>query len=208
MDPEAYNNMVLKPDFSHLKKIISDSEMLKEWGGEIDFDLNEYIAWRAEEEGISPEVISNMAPKRYVPTSADNNPYGEESDFGSLSSFDISQNDPAPSRLAKLWKRGSGVGFFSSFKWKEKLVSVGPGGVIIYFDSTDISEANKASRVIPLAGSYVEATAEGKDSKSFGFQVVAPSRSYFFSCDSRADLDLWLEVISEEITLANNMLIK
>jgi hypothetical protein len=128
--------------------------------------------------------------------------YDEVSNFGSISSLDISRKTPAPSRLAKLWKRGSGVGFFSSKNWKEKLVSVGPGGTITYFDDDDISEENIASRVISLVGSRVETRSKGKDSQSFGFQVVASNRKYIFSCDSKENLDLWLKLITQEIALA------
>ena len=77
----------------------------------------------------------------------------------------------------------------------------------MYFDSTDISESNKASKVIPLQGSFVESLETGMDAKSFGFQLVCPSRSYVFSCDRKDDLDLWLANIAEEINVANSLIV-
>ena len=76
----------------------------------------------------------------------------------------------------------------------------------MYFDSNEITDGNKASRVIPLAGSFVEALSEGKDANasSKGFQLVCPSRSFVFSCSS-AEVELWIAAIAEEIDLANSM---
>jgi len=226
MDPEAFSNIILKPDCSHLSTYIARENLLRQWGGEIDFDLDEYIRWRAEEEGVTDLLTSEV--RRFSATEAANS-LTESSDFSSLSSFDMSHNDPPPTKMDRLWKRGSGVGFFSSFKWKQKLFCVGPGGLAVYFDSTEVSEGNKASRVVPLAGAYAEPIAEGMDAKSFGFQVIAPSRSFVFSCKSnttiyygfqfikkvhvlmpinltgasREELDQWLAALATEISVAN-----
>jgi len=54
MDAESYNNMVLRPDHSHLSPTyISKENLLKEWGGTFAFTLEEYLKWRAEEEGVT-----------------------------------------------------------------------------------------------------------------------------------------------------------
>ena len=53
MDAETYSNIILKPDFSHLVQHISPDNMLEEWGGTLHFSIDEYIQWRAEEEGVS-----------------------------------------------------------------------------------------------------------------------------------------------------------
>lgn len=201
MDPEAYSNMVLKPDFSHLSGVMTKTNMLREWGGEINFSLEDYINWRAEEEGVVELLDKSI--RRYTGAADQVNPLAE--DVGALTSYHISHSDPPARKMGSLWKRGSGVGFFSSFKWKQKLFCVGPGGVMMYFDSNEISETNKASRIMQLAGSYVEPLPEGMDSKQFGFQVVAPSRSFVLSCSSRDEYDAWLEAFTEEISIANKL---
>merc|ERR1719231_1653981 len=37
MDPKAYNALRLKPNFSHLKELVEDDSLLKEWGGTLEF---------------------------------------------------------------------------------------------------------------------------------------------------------------------------
>ena len=52
--------MVLKPDFTHLEKCIDKTFRLKQWGGDLEFDFNEYIAWRAEEEGVNSMLTDDV----------------------------------------------------------------------------------------------------------------------------------------------------
>ena len=205
MDKEAYDNMMLKPDYSHLSKYIKKDQMLKEWGGEMDFDFLEYIEWRAEEEGVKDKL--NNEVRRYVATPADEeDPLDNDDALRSMTSFYMQNNDPAPRKMHSVWKRGSGVGFFATTKWKEKLLCISNGsGFAVYFDALEISENNRAAKVIPLQGSFVEATKEGKDQNSFGFQLVCPGRSFLFSCESNDALDSWLMALQEEIAVANSL---
>jgi hypothetical protein len=179
MDAEAYANMVLKPDFSHLSKVILKDNILREWGGEQSFDLDEYISWRAEEEGVSDLVTDEVRRYSALPPT---DQFADATGVSEISSESISTGDPQPRRIAKVWKQGSGVGFFANYKWKEKLLCIGPGGIAMYFDSLEISPQNKAARIISLAGSYVELIPHGMDDKSYGFQIVSPSRNFSFSC--------------------------
>lgn len=183
MDPEAYANMVLKPDYSHLPLHLAKEDMLRQWGGELTFSLDEYISWRAEEEGVSHLLTKEVRRFTSSSTSSNDETFGDASSIAEITSEAITLGDPAPRRIAKVHKQGSGAGLFANYKWKEKLMSVGPGGVAIYFDSVEISTKNKAARVIPLTGSYVEPLETGIDDKSFGFQIVSPSRNFAFSCE-------------------------
>ncbi len=205
MDKEAYDNMMLKPDYSHLPKYIKKENMLKQWGGEMEFDFHEYIQWRAEEEGVQDKLSNEV--RRYTATPANGeDALANDDALSSMTSFYMQNNDPPPRRMHNVWKQGSGVGFFANTKWKEKLLCISNGsGFALYFDSLEISESNKASKVIPLQGSFIEETKDGKDSKSFGFQLVCPGRSYNFSCESNDALDSWLLAFQEEIAVANSM---
>merc|ERR1711871_445988 len=59
MAKETYDNMILKPSFDHLpEKHVSPANLLKEWGGSLEFDMNAYIEWRAVEEGLEEEEVS------------------------------------------------------------------------------------------------------------------------------------------------------
>jgi hypothetical protein len=62
MAKATYNNMKLKPDFKHLPKHLPAESILKEWGGELDFNLNTYLAWRASEEGV---MLDASAVRQY-----------------------------------------------------------------------------------------------------------------------------------------------
>ena len=205
MDKEAYDNMMLKPDYSHLSTYIKKDQMLKHWGGNVDFDFHEYIEWRAEEEGVKDRL--NNEVRRYTSAPANSeDPLANDDTLSSMSAYYIQNDDPPPRRMHSVWKQGSGVGFFANTKWKEKLLCVGNGsGFALYFDSLEISENNKASKVIPLQGSFIETTKEGKDLKSFGFRLVCPGRSYIFSCESNDALDSWLTAFQEEIAIANSI---
>lgn len=59
MSKEAYDAMQLRVDFSHLPKCLPPGSLLKEWGGEVEFDLTQYVEWRAKEEGVTidPNIV-------------------------------------------------------------------------------------------------------------------------------------------------------
>ena len=60
MRAETYEAMVLKPSFAHLPKHMDAEMMLPRWGGTRAFDLDEYVEWRAREEGVD---LATLCPR-------------------------------------------------------------------------------------------------------------------------------------------------
>ena len=60
MEEEAYNNMIFHSNYNRLTEYISPDNLLKEWGGHLDFNVDDYIKWRAEEEGVSHSFVRNL----------------------------------------------------------------------------------------------------------------------------------------------------
>jgi hypothetical protein len=198
MDAEAYDNMVLRPDFSHLKDHISEENLLVEWGGKFSFDIRSYIDWRAQEEGV---VIDESNVRRYDPKASQSASQGESMIEAMLQ---VSVMDHANLSLKKglLKKQGNGQGFFSTYKWKEKLVILVPG-VLLYFDSTEENEKNFPSKVIPLGsgGCYIELTGKGSDGvdEKLAISLVTPERNYTFAALNEREKDEWVECIRSAI---------
>jgi len=106
-----------------------------------------------------------------------------------------------------LYKQGSGKGFFSNTKWKEKLLIL-MTGTIYYFDKTDVSTTNKASRVISLHGCRVENFAFASEASapfSFGIKLITAERNFVFCCQNENDRNKWEEAIVEEAKVAMTM---
>lgn len=108
---------------------------------------------------------------------------------------------------ATLGKRGNGQGFFSSYKWKEKLVLLLPMGVLVYFDKVAVAEDNLPSKVVALGGGvYVETdgadgnnNGSGGSSKPFQFTIVTPSRNYTFAAENEVQRKQWASAIAETV---------
>jgi hypothetical protein len=233
MDEESYNNMLIKPDCSHLLQYIDKENLLKELGGELEFDVKRYIGntntncntncytnsnrhintntntntnintntseWRALEEGVE---IDYSDIRRY---DAKNVSQISEADMkGQLmqtTSLQLSEGELKPSKIGILSKQGSGVGLFANYKWKDKLVAVGPGGICYYFDSSEISNTNKVSTIIQLLGAYIELT-DGSGNE-FTFQLVTAERNFTFSAKSIEDRNDWIAAFSEQINVSS-----
>lgn len=195
MAKETYENMLLMPDFSHLPDHIDDSSILREWGGSLKFDLEEYIAWRAREEGVD---VRDILPKRYDASVAA--PAGdgasEENPLAGVSSQSLKD---VASKMATVSKRGSGIGMFASYKWKDKLCACS-AGCLLYFSSSEVSETNTVDKLIPLQGSYVEEVTDvsGPTEDHRVFCVVTPARSYHFAVVEEEELQSWIGTIANE----------
>lgn len=199
MEQEAYNNMILRPDFTHLLRdgYIDSQNSLIEWGGERSFSIEEYIIWRAVEEGVEASL---QEPRRYDPTIS-NSLSDLESMELALKSSSIVDNKSSALKVGQLSKQGSGQGWASNFKWKEKLVALLPG-VLLYFDNLDENDAsNKPSAVIVLGqGAYIDESVEGRDNTPFSFQLVTPSRNYRFAARDDTEMYQWIEAISDAVS--------
>jgi hypothetical protein len=228
MAKETYENMVLKPNYDHLPNDhVSPANLLKQWGGSLDFDIDAYIRWRADEEGLADSLPSIMDPASIrtfdgVVTdvsaadaggdSAGSTEGGLESAFSGINAATLKQleGNDGVTRMGSVQKRGSGVGMFASVKWKAKLLCVA-GGCALYFDSTATTEKNKVDKVFNLTGAYAERCSNDNSNDNVKppggkldcvFRVVTPARSFHFACDTEAEVELWLEAFEAEISAA------
>eukprot|EP00290_Baffinella_frigidus_P019144 CAMPEP_0180200004 /NCGR_PEP_ID=MMETSP0987-20121128/6010_1 /TAXON_ID=697907 /ORGANISM="non described non described, Strain CCMP2293" /LENGTH=245 /DNA_ID=CAMNT_0022155125 /DNA_START=211 /DNA_END=949 /DNA_ORIENTATION=+ len=147
--------MNVTQDFSSLHKHLPRSSIPKEMGGDLDFDIEAYIQWRATEEGVEVQPDSFRG---FEPVSQRVEAVAKK--LLAMSSFQAVNHDPTPpTKHGTVQKQGSQGGLFgfASTGWKTKLLVVGPPGFCIYFNSTDISASTKAAAVIRLDGASVEA---------------------------------------------------
>jgi len=200
MDEEAYNNMLVKPDFSHLlQNYVTKENLPVECGGELVFDVKKYVQWRADEEGVN---VNYEEFRRYDPTNtAQVSELDMKQSLMQTTSHQLIHGEMKPTKHGILSKQGSGKGFFANYKWKEKFVAVGPGGICYYFDSPDISDTNKVSTVISLTGGYIELLE--KDSVGYSFQLVTSERNYVFSCQTESDRNDWIVAFNEQFSIGD-----
>ena len=98
-------------------------------------------------------------------------------------------------------KRGSGKGYFGTTRWKPKLLTVGGLG-LVYFDSTEVSAENKASRIVPLGVSdHAERRAPSASSRgpAFQFALTTAAREYLFGAVDEATADAAVAAINAQV---------
>ena len=100
-------------------------------------------------------------------------------------------------------KRGSGRGLLGTVRWKSKLLVVCAEVGCVYFDSDEISDKNRAARLMPLGddGTKVELRAD-RSGGSHCFALVTPAREYLFSVPTADRAAKWVEAIQAEIEAA------
>ena len=94
MDKEAYENMVIRSNLNDLKKYIDTDNLWTAWGGNFEFDIPAYIAWRGAEEGVE---VGGMVPRRFDPSTNKNDAIGDT--FATMSSKAMSTFDPPPTKV-------------------------------------------------------------------------------------------------------------
>ena len=178
MRREAYESLVLKPSFGHLPGVMPRSSMLTQWGGELDFDIDKWVEWRAREEGVAAEALCPRGGgRRFDPKAAA--AAAEEAmadslgaggggsvnakallagEFGSATGGGTPQ---PPRRHGTVEKRGSGRGLFGTVRWKPKLLVVAADVGLVYFDSLEPTTSNVAARIVPLGEPGTRAESRG-----------------------------------------------
>ena len=133
MRREAYAAMVLKPSFAHLAAVMPRGSMLQGWGGELAFDLDEWLEWRAKEEGVpTAELCPRNQGRAFDPAAraaASGEAMADSLHAGSIGARALLSGEVgtsgAPPRLhGAVEKRGSGRGMFGNVRWKPKLLAV------------------------------------------------------------------------------------
>jgi hypothetical protein len=185
LSAELNKRLILKSGFSHLKgKHIAPENMLSVWdpSGTFDFDLDEYVEWRAREEGVAEHEICPRGMGRQYYASMAELP---------ISAAHLLRGGDQVVKHGPARKQGSGLGILSSRKWKTKLLVLCPT-VLFYFDSLAVTDKNKASRIIPLdAGCTV--TIADKDNSMLCVHTAGRDFLFRFEC-SQETLE-WQEAI-------------
>ena len=211
MAKSAYEAMVLKPSFAHLPGHIDAACMLRRWGGELDFDLDAYVEWRAAEEGIAiADVCARGGGRAYDKRAAEAASVQAARESlasgggGTITAKALcgADADPPPRKHGVASKRGSGSGLFSTLRWKAKLLCVAELGVV-YFDGAAPTDDNKASRVIAWDGSVraERCDADGKGPAA-QFAVRTAARDYLFGVDDAKEADEWVAAVNAQAEAA------
>ena len=211
MRREAYAAMVLKPSFAHLGAVMPRGSMLQQWGGELAFDLDEWLEWRAKEEGVPTEELCPRNQGRAFDPAATAAASGDAMadslradsiDARALLSGEVSASSAPPRLHGAVDKRGSGRGMFGNVRWKPKLLAACDIG-LVYFDGLDESDQNKAARIVPLGepGTTV-ARRPSERARPHQFAVVCATREYLFAVPSEEAAAKWLGALEAEIEAA------
>ena len=211
MRREAYAAMVLKPSFAHLGAVMPRGSMLQQWGGELAFDLDEWLEWRAKEEGVPTEELCPRNQGRAFDPAATAAASGDAMadslradsiDARALLSGEVSASSAPPRLHGAVDKRGSGRGMFGNVRWKPKLLAACDIG-LVYFDGLDESDQNKAARIVPLGepGTTV-ARRPSERARPHQFAVVCATREYLFAVPSEEAAAKWVGALEAEIDAA------
>ena len=211
MRREAYAAMVLKPSFAHLGAVMPRGSMLQQWGGELAFDLDEWLEWRAKEEGVPTEELCPRNQGRAFDPAATAAASGDAMadslradsiDARALLSGEVSASSAPPRLHGAVDKRGSGRGMFGNVRWKPKLLAACDIG-LVYFDGLDESDQNKAARIVPLGepGTTV-ARRPSERARPHQFAVVCATREYLFAVPSEEAAAKWVGALEAEIEAA------
>lgn len=187
MHPKAYNSLKLRPNFKHLKEIIDDDSLLKEWGGKLEFDFDEYIAWRAREEG-DEELAANVGavvPRRFT---------GKPPRGVTLAS--LREGDVEITKQGSIHKRGSGGGLFGTLRWKRKYVVVLDGSLWYFNEEKDDAESAREAMLLEKA-TITKMDPKAKHSRDFAFEVAidGTDKPLVLAADSEEDRDAWIAAI-------------
>ena len=211
MRREAYAAMVLKPSFAHLPAVMPRGSMLQEWGGDLAFDVDEWLEWRAKEEGVpAAELCPRNQGRAFDPAAraaASGEAMADSLRAGSIGarallSGEVGASGTPPRLHGAVEKRGSGRGMFGNVRWKPKLLAVCDVG-LVYFDGLDESDQNKAARIVPLGepGTSV-ARRPGERARPHQFAVVCATREYLFAVPSEEAAAKWVDALGVEIDAA------
>lgn len=201
MSEEIFGRLKLKSNFAHLKKdgYVKKDSLLPHWDkeGTFEFDLDKYVEWRAREEGIPlTDVCARGHGRAYDGPLA----YSTIS----VTAQDVLGTEEAREDIVKKgWgeKQGSGLGLFSSNRWKSKYLVL-TSGLLFYFESAKVSDTNEASRMIPIdKNSSVARLAANPDEKKH-MLCLSADREYVFGFSSEKEAQEWANVLQKQCEAA------
>ena len=197
---EIFDRLKLKSSFKHLKKegYVEPASLISHWDpeGTFDFDLDRYVEWRAEEEGVPLDQICARGQGRS---------YNAKSEMErAVSLFELLGTADNREKILKhgsVEKKGSGVGLFASSRWKPKFLVLAPG-MLLYFDSKKISDSNVASRLIPIGPSADVERIYGEEGKKAAMRFFCGEREYIFGFSAVQEAEEWTQALRKQISAA------
>jgi len=194
---QLWSQLKLKKSFAHLKEggHVAPSSLLPEWDKEgcFHFDLDMYVEWRAQVEGVSRHDLCPRGRGRQY-----------DSVFSLHPSLTLETVLGIPNQRENViktgWaeKQGSGMGLFASNRWKPKYLVLQPG-VLIYFESNQISKTNVASKWIPIdESSSVERRFSTENNKGYVVCLISAGREYLFGFKTEKEASDWMRVLQQQ----------
>lgn len=169
---------ILGSDMTTLQAFVTPDCLLKEHGGVVDYDAEEFIRQRATEEGVSAAGDAGFTPSEGGI---------DQSLLATLRELPASEAREGAAKVGMMFKIGGVVK-----NWKRRFFVLSLSGLLYYYKD-DKSDAPQG--VIMLERST---TGVGEESKrAHAFSVVTPLRTYLFSCDSDQERDEWRKAIAD-----------
>lgn len=198
MSEEIFGRLKLKSSFAHLKKdgYIEPDSLLPHWDkeGTFQFDVDQYVEWRAQAEGIPSTQLCPRGQGRTY-----NGVFGAMS--ATISTQDMLGTEEGKERVVKSgWseKQGSGMGLFSSNRWKSKYLVLTPS-LLLYFESAKVSTSNGATRIISIdASSSVGRLASTPGEKKSLICFQSADREYVFAFSSENEAEAWVQALQKQ----------
>ncbi len=178
------------------------------------FDLDEYVDWRAREEGIPTSRLcprgggrafnaKSAAAAAAAAVAAAAASGGAAGDGGISAREMLSSAAGSVLRKGAVSKRGSGRGLFSTVRWKEKLLLLTPQSVC-YFDRLDEDDdTNTIARLIVLDASARVALLDDAERDTRGpphqLRLHTHARDYVFGVATAAEADAWVDALEQAL---------
>lgn len=169
---------ILGSDMSTLQAFIPAESLLKEHGGVIEFDADEFIQERSKVEGVSGTADAGFTPSEGGI---------DQSLLATLRELPASEAREGATKAGMMWKIGGVVK-----NWKHRFFVLSSSGLLYYYKD---EKSDSPQGVIMLERST---TGDGSEAqRKNAFSLITPLRTYLFSCDSEQDLKDWRKAIAD-----------
>jgi len=169
---------ILGADMSTLQAFIPADALLKEHGGVIDYDPDQFVAERAEADNVVGVSDSGFTPQEGGI---------DQSLLATLRELPASEAREGASKVGYMSKIGGVVK-----NWKKRFFVLSSSGLLYYYKD-EKSEAPQG--VIMLERSTVGD--DESSSKKHSFSLITPLRTFIFSCENDQELKEWRKAIQD-----------
>eukprot|EP00048_Salpingoeca_helianthica_P014759 m.223380 g.223380 ORF g.223380 m.223380 type:complete len:521 (-) comp16245_c0_seq1:54-1616(-) len=168
---------ILGADMSTLQAFVPAESLLKDHGGVIDYDPDEFIAERAAAEGVVGASEAGFSPQEGGI---------DQSLLATLRELPAAEAREGATRVGYMSKIGGVVK-----NWKRRFFVLSSSGLLYYYKD---EKSDAPQGVIMLERSTVGEETLGK---SHAFSVITPLRTYVFACENDADLAEWRKAVTD-----------